>query len=152
MQKFHVETPARFGLPGFLLAVASLSVILIQLSAYFQPAEASSATVIGEFAAEIRKSAEGALSGERAPAPVPKPLRIALIVNVVALVAAGVAIVLGGMGLYRNGPHRLSCLALGIGTSTFLVQCVFWLAILICGVVLLVSVIENLGDIFDGWS
>jgi hypothetical protein len=56
---------------------------------------------------------------------------------------------LGDVGLYRNEPHRLSYLAVGIGLSAFVMQYVFWLAILICGIALLISIVENLGSIFD---
>lgn len=139
-----IETPtAKFGLAGFILGIASILVVLIQLSAFFEPQERSTGTVIGEIAADIKQSAARALSGE--PAPVPQDYT--LVITIAALCAASVAVVLGGIGLYRNEPHRLSYLAVGFGFSAFVMQFVFWLAIIICGIVLLVSIIGNLDSI-----
>jgi hypothetical protein len=38
-------------------------------------------------------------------------------------------------------------MAVGFGVSAFVAQYVFWLAILICGTVLLISIIANLDSI-----
>lgn len=149
MQQMTLEKRAKFGLLGFLLGVASLVVILIQLSALFEPQEKSSGSVIGEIAADIKQSAARVLAGEPAPEPTPAPQDFGQLITIAALCVAGVAVVLGGVGLYRNEPHRLSYLAVGIGVSAIVMQYVFWLAILICGVALLISIVENLGSFFD---
>ena len=131
-----------------MLGIASLVVILIQISAFFEPQEKSSGNVIGEIAAEIKQSALRALSGEPAPKPTPPPRDYSQFITIAALCVAGIAVVLGGIGLFRNEPRRLSYMAVGIGVSAFIMQYVFWLAILICGVALLISIIGNLDSIF----
>lgn len=138
MEQMLEKRLANFGLIGFMLGVASILVILIQLSAFFEPQEKSTGTVIGEIAAEIKLSASRALSGEPAPEPTPPPQDYNRLITIAALCVAGVAIALGGMGLYRNEPHRLPYLAVGLGVSAFVMLFVFWLAIVICAVVLLV--------------
>jgi hypothetical protein len=143
------DRPAKFGLVGFMLGIASLVIILIQLSAFFEPQEKSSGTVIGEIAADIKQSAARALTGEPAPKPTPRPQDYGQFITIAALCVAGIAVVLGGIGLYQNEPHRLSYMAIGIGVSALVMHYVFWLAMLICGVALLISVIENLDSIFD---
>jgi hypothetical protein len=143
-----IENPAKFGLIGFMLGVVSLVVILIQISSIFEPQETSSGTLIGEIAADIKSSAKRALSGQPAPEPAPTPKDYGQFITMAALCIAGLAVVLGGIGLYKNEPHRLSYLAVGFGVSAFLMQYVFWLALLICGVLLLISIIENLDSIF----
>lgn len=148
MEQTIEERPAKFGLVGFMLGIASLVVILIQLSAFFEPQEQSSGIIIGEIAADIKQSAARALAGEPAPELTPPPLDYSQFITIAALCLAGVAIMLGGFGLYRKEPHRLSYMAVGIGVSAFVVQYVFWLAILICGVALLISIIGNLDSIF----
>ncbi len=148
MQQMTDVPPAKFGLFGFILGVVSIVVILIQLSAFFEPQEEKSAgTIIGEIAADIKLSAARAISGEPAPVTAPPPPDYTQFIVAVALCAAGVAVVLGGIGLYRNEPHRLSYLAIGFGASAFVMQFVFWLAIIICAIALLVSIIENLDSI-----
>ena len=149
MQQTTEVQSAKFGLMGFMLGIVSLVVILIQLSVFFEPQEQSAGSTIGEIAAEIKLSAARALSGEPAPAPEPLPQDYARVITIAALCAAGIAAVLGGIGLYRNEPHRLSYMAVGFGVSAFVMQFVFWLAILICGIVLMISIIGNLGEILN---
>jgi hypothetical protein len=149
MQQVAIDKPAIFGLLGFLLGIASLVVILIQLSAFFEPQEQSSGSVIGEIAADIKQSAMRALSGDPAPEPTPPPKDFGQFITIAALCVAGLAVVLGGVGLYRNEPHRLSYLAVGIGVSAIVMQYVFWLAILFCSVALLISIVGNFDSIFD---
>jgi len=149
MEQTSDERRAKFGLIGFLLAIASLVVVLIQISAVFELQEKSIGSVLGEIAADIKQSAAGKLAGDPAPEPTPLPQDYSQFITIAAMCVAAVAAVLGGVGLYQNEPHRLSYLAIGFGVSAFFMQYVFWLSILICGVALLISVIENLGSIFD---
>ena len=143
------ERPATCGLVGFMLGIASLIVILIQFSALFEPQEKSSGSVIGEIAADIKQSAARALAGEPAPKPTPPPQDYSQFITIAALCVAGIAVALGGIGLYRKEPHRLSYMAVGIGVSAFVMQYLFWLAIMICGVALLISIIGNLDSIIE---
>lgn len=149
-QAFH-DRPAKFGLIGFMLGVVSILVILIQLSAFLEPQEKSSGAVIGEIAADIRQAATRALSGEPAPAPTAPdlPLDYYQLITVAALCAAGLAVGLGAVGLYRNEPSQLSYMAVGMGISAFVMFFVFWMALLICGMILLISIIRNLDSILD---
>ena len=149
MQKIAIDKLTKYGLIGFLLGIASLIVILNQLSTFFEPQAQSTGSVIGEIAADIKQSVARALSGEPAPKPTLPPQDFGQLATIVALCAAWLAVMLGDVGLYRNEPHRLSYLAVGIGISAFVMQYVFWLAILICGIALLISIVENLGSIFD---
>ncbi len=149
MEHTTENQPAKFGLVGFMLAIASLVIILIQLSAIFEPQEKSSGSVIGEIAADIKQSAARALTGEPSPKPTPPPPDYSQFITIAALCLAGIAVVLGGIGLYRNEPHRLSYLAVGVGVSALVMHYVFWLAILICGVALLISIIGNIENILD---
>lgn len=147
MQQITDMPPAKFGLIGFMLGVASLVAIVIQLSLFFEPQEKSAGTFIGEIAADIKQSAARALSGEPAPEITPPPPDYSQMITAAALCAAGIAVVLGGIGLYRNEPHRLPYLAMGFGVSAIVMQYVFWLAVLICGVALMISIIGNLDSI-----
>ncbi|MFD0860317.1 hypothetical protein [Roseovarius aquimarinus] len=149
MEQTTERRPAHFGLIGFILGVASLIVILMQLSAFFEPQEKTSGSIIGEIAADIKLSASRALAGEEAPEPAPLPRDNTRLISIVALCAAGLAAILGAVGLYRHEPYRLPYMAVGIGVSAFVMHYVFWLAILIGGIALLVSIIGNLDSIFE---
>lgn len=143
------DRPAKFGFVGFMLSIASLVVILIQISAFFEPQEKSAGSIIGEIAADIKQSAARALAGEPAPKPTPPPRDYRQFITIAALCVAAIAVVLGGIGLYRNEPHRLPYMAVGVGFSAFVMLYLFWLAVLIFGVALLISIIGNLDSIFD---
>lgn len=143
------QRPAQFGLVGFMLGAASLVVIVIQISFLFGPQEKSTGSVIAEIAADIKQSAARVLSGDPEPKPTPPPTDYSQIVTIAAMGIAGLAVVLGGIGLYRHEPHRLSYLAVGFGFSAIMMQYVFWLAMLICGVALLISIIRNLDSILE---
>jgi len=149
MQEMTASNPAKFGLIGFFLGVASLLVILIQLSAFFEPPKQSAGSVIGEIAADIKSSAKAALTGDPKPAPPPPAQDTSRLITIAALTIAALAITLGGIGLFKNEPHRLPYLAIGFGLSALLMQYVFWLAIIICAVALLTSILNNLDSIFE---
>lgn len=149
MEQVSVKQSAKYGLVGFLLSITSLVVVLIQLSAFFEPKEKSSATVIGEIAAEIKQSAARALTGKPAPEPSKQEPDYNKLITYIAIFMAGIAVVLGGIGLYRHEPHRLPYLAIGIGLSSIVMQFVFWLALIICSVVLLTTITKNLDGIFE---
>lgn len=154
MEDLATARPPKFGFIGFVLGVIALLVIMVQLSSLFEPVEPgpSAGQMIGEIAADIKQSAARALSGEPAPPPPPAPVDYGRYIVIAAMAIAAIAVVMGGVGLYQGEPHRLSYLAVGFGISAFVMQYFFWLAMLICGVVLLVSIMNNLGDIFDGWG
>lgn len=150
------EAPrAKFGLAGFFLAVASLLVVMLQLSSFFAPdpePQKTTGQVIGEIAADIRLSAQRALAGEPAPPPPPPapaaPDYSELVTNA-AMAAAALAVILGGIALYRHEPARLPMLAVGIGLSAVVMQYFFWLAMVICAAVIIGAIINNIGDILD---
>ena len=143
--------PAKFGFAGFVLGVLALLIVMIQLSSFFAPDEPgpSAGQVIGEIAADIKQSAARALAGEPAPEPEAPPVDYSGQIIIGAMFIAAIAIVLGGVGLYRHEPKRLSYLAVGFGISAFVMQYVFWLAVMICAVVLLISIVANLDSIID---
>jgi hypothetical protein len=149
MEQVIKEQPAKFGLIGFVLGIASLVVILIQFSAVFEPQEKRSGSVIGEIAADIKQSAARVLAGEPVPEPKSSPQNYSQFITIAALLGAAMSVMLGGLGLYRKEPHQLSYMAVGVGVSALVMQYVFWLAILICGVALLISIIGNLDSIFS---
>lgn len=144
VERMIEERPAKFGLIGFLLGGVRLVAIVIQLSAFSEPQEQTSGVVIREIAAEIKQSAARVLAGETDQARSAPALGYSRCITILALGIAGFVVVLGAIGLYRNEPYRLPYLAIGMGSSAVVIQYVFWLAVLICGVVLLISILDNL--------
>jgi len=146
---FPGERPASFGLVGVILTVVSLIVLMIQFSDIIAPEEKSSATTIGEIAAEIRLSAQRTLRGEPAPPAPPPPPDYRQAITIAAIGLAGLGIVLGAVGLFRREPPRLPAMAMGIGISAIVMQYFFWVAVMFCGALILVAIINNIGDILE---
>ncbi len=140
-----------FGLIGFILGLIALTLVAIQVSAIMDPPKQSAATSIGEIAAEIRDSAKRAISGEEAPAAAPQnDFSITQIMTVVGSVLGGLAAILGAVSLFRQEQRTLGLFAIGFGTGAIIMQYVFWLAVIICGALLLISIISNLDGILGG--
>lgn len=139
----------RFGLTGFLLALVAMVIAAIQVSAIMEPASQSAGVTIGEIAAEIRDAAQRRLSGQEAPKtpPAPDKMNITQILAIVGTVLATLGAIAGAVGLYKSEPKNLPMLAIGIGVGAIIMQYVFWLALIICAIVLMASVINNMDGI-----
>lgn len=151
MTPFATDRRPVWGLTAFLFAVLALIAVSLHVSDAFGPPEKSAATAIGEIAAEIRDSARRAMSGEAPPAPPAAAgwdAERALMLAVPLL--AGVAAFLGAVGLFRREPPTLPALAIGMGGAAFAMQYLFWLALIIGGVCLLVAIIGNIDGILGG--
>lgn len=140
-------TPAHWGLIGFVFGVAALCAAVVLTSGMLAPVpEQSVGTLIGEMARDIRNAATGVAS-----APVENPtMDLDALLAVLTPVLAVIAAVLGGISLFRHEPTALPKLAIGLGISAFVMQYAFWMAMLICGTVLLVAIVSNIGDILGG--
>ena len=142
------EAPqAHWGLIGFCFGACALLAAVMLTSGMMAPEpEQSIGTTIGEIARDIRQAATG---GSKSVAPVAEPSGFdgLGLLMIVTPILAGVATVLGGISLYRHEPKTLSKMAIAMGLSAVAMQFAFWLAVLICGTVLLVSIMSNMGGI-----
>jgi len=142
-----------WGLAGFIFGVLALVVVTFHISGTFSEPEPSAATQIGEVAAELRESAKRALSREERsakPAPAPSARDMTSILLVVVPILASIAAILGAIGLFRREAPTLSAIAITMGCSAFVMQYLFWLTIIIGGIVLLVVIVQNLDSILGG--
>jgi hypothetical protein len=131
-----------WGLAAFLVAAVALVAVTLHVSGIFAEPQRSAATTIGEIAAEIRDSARRAL------APPGWTAERALTFAVPIL--AGMASMLGAIGLFRREAPTLPAIAIGMGCCAFVMQYVFWLALVIGGFCLLVAIMNNIDGILGG--
>jgi len=139
-----------WGLAGLIVGLIAVALVTLSLSAIFEEPTPSAATQIGEMAAEIRKAATRSVMGIDQPKPETPAMTVAALVTVAIPVLAGLAALAGAIGLFRNEPRTLPLLAVGFGTSAFVMQYLFLLALVIGGVVLLVAIINNIEGILGG--
>jgi len=141
----------KFGLAGFLLALIALVIAAIQVSAVLEPPKKASSVSIGEIAADIRDAAQRRLAGEEAPQEAPavdQSIDMAQILTVIGTVLAVLGATAGAIGLYKSEPKNLPMLAIGVGIGAVVMQYIFWLALIICGVILLAAIVGGMEGIW----
>ncbi|MBB4286351.1 hypothetical protein [Roseospira goensis] len=133
-----------------ILGGAALLLVLIQFAAGpFAPQDSLGTTIV-DIASDIRDAAARKLAGEPKPEPQAPPWTIDRIMVVVALVAGGAALVVAAVGLLRGESPRALAVGAGLGAGAIVFQVAVWLALLIIGAMILVSILDNLGDILPG--
>lgn len=141
-----------FGLWAVLTGGLALVAVFIHMTAPMLEPAPSVASQIGEIAGDIRRSAWATVLGEADPAPEAAEEAVRWWVHL-ALVgpALGVAaLVLSLISGLRRENWRYPAYGAGLGAAAILFQFVWMVAVMIAGVVLLVAIIENIGDIFGG--
>lgn len=138
------------GLLAFFVAALALAAVTLHVSGVFSEPEQSAGQAIGQIAADIRDSARAALTGEEIAPPPERGWNWDRLVTLAVPVLAAIATILGGISLFRGEAPSLPRLAVMMGIGAFVMQFVFWLAVLICAVALLIAVIQNLDVILGG--
>ncbi|MBO6886096.1 MAG: hypothetical protein JJ869_21320 [Marivita sp.] len=103
------EQRARFGLVGFFFGIGALVVSILLISGALMPEpQQSVGTSIGEIARDIKAAAQGVFVENSEPvAPESKPFNPTKLLMILTPVLAGIAVVLGGISLFRHEPTVL---------------------------------------------
>lgn len=144
------DNPFRhWGMWGVMFGGLALVLVFVQIvGPSFEP-KPSVGQQVGEIAGEIKRSAWRTFLGLPKPET---PVVSASVWDYLALITPvlGVlAIVLSLVSAVRRENWRYPAYALGLGTSAIVFQFVWWVVLVVVGVMLLVAVMENLGDIFS---
>jgi hypothetical protein len=141
-----------FGWGHFAIGAGALALSLAVLHVFGGPfaPQPSVGTTVGEIAGEMRAAALRAVNGEPQPAPVPRGWDIDRVLLVAAPLLGVLAIVLSMVAALRREGLRLAGYGAALGIGAILFQLVWWIAALIAGVILLVAIVENIGDILGG--
>ncbi len=136
---------------SFAVGAAALLLVLVHFGAGpFAPQQRASVTV-GEIAAEMRKAATRKLLGKPNPAPKAKPWTIDRVLNLVAAMLAGLAVIAGIAGLVRRENWRLAAGGIVLGAGAVAFQFFTWAVLMVLGGLILIAIIQNIGDIIgDG--
>ena len=133
------------------LAFGALSLICV-FAQFALPAfetKPSVGTQIGEIAGEIKRSAWRSLLGLPRPEPEATTTPLWMYFAMVAPVLGIIAICLSAISAILRENWRFSVYATSFGVAAIVFQLFWWVALLVAGVVLLVSIIENLDSIFS---
>ena len=144
------QTPwAGLGWGHLAIGAGALALALAMLHVFGGPfaPQSSAATTVGEIAGEMRAAALRALNGEPQPAPVPRGWDIDRVLMLAAPLLGVVAVVLSIISALRREGWRTAGYGAALGVGAIVFQMVWWIAALIAGTLLLVAIIENIGDI-----
>lgn len=110
----------------------------------------SAAQTVGEIAGEIRASALRALRGEAAPPAAPRGWDVDRVLLVAAPMLGVVALVAAAISALVKDPWRLALSGAALGATAIVFQFVWWIAMLVLGVCLLIVILQNIGSILGG--
>jgi len=143
---------ASWGFIGFCFGALALLAAVMMTSGMMAPTpepQQSIGTTIGEIARDIRAAATGSPT-HVADAPKIETFDLIGVLLIVTPILGGIATVLGGISLFRHEPTTLPKMAIAMGIGAIVMQYALWLALLVCGTVLLVSIISNMDGILGG--
>lgn len=132
-------------------ALALVLAMLVIFAGPFAPQQ-SVGTTIGDIAGDIVSAARRSVQGLEQPAPAPRGWDIDRILATLAPILGVGAVVLAVLSAVTREPWRLASYGAALGGAAIVVQVIWWVALLICGIVLLVAIIENLGGIVEGFG
>ena len=144
--------PDGLGWGHVAMGAGALALALAMLTVFGGPfaPQPSVGTTVGEIAGEMRAAALRAVNGEPQPAPVPRGWDIDRILMLAAPLVGVMAIVLSMIAALRGERYRLAGYGAALGTGAIVFQFVWWIALLIAGTILLVSIIQNIDGILGG--
>lgn len=134
---------------GMLFGAAALMLVLVQFWAGpFAPQQQASVS-IGEFAAEISKSAARELLGKPQPAPEARPWDIDRILHSVAAGLAGMAVVIGMLSYLLRESIAPAGFAILLGSAAIVFQLFTWMILVVMGTLIIVAIIYNFQEIIE---
>ncbi|MCP5084385.1 MAG: hypothetical protein GY948_22070 [Alphaproteobacteria bacterium] len=141
--------PNSFGLLAMALAAIGLVVAVIQLSAGPFEAQEPVEKTIAETAVAIKDAAKRAVTGQKAPEPVvvSSGMNIDDMIGIAVIIFAAAGMAMALVALFRKETQTPAYVGFSLGAGVLLMAYLQWIALLICGAIILVAIINNLGDI-----
>ncbi|VAX07848.1 hypothetical protein MNBD_ALPHA03-1971 [hydrothermal vent metagenome] len=146
VQEMSLPRPVA-GYFGIVFGAAALLLVMAHFWAGpFAPQQRTTVS-IGEFAAEIQKSAKRRLAGGPRQERKIRPWTIDRTLKVVVSVLAGLALILGVVGFVRKEAGRPAIGAVTLGVAAIGFQLFTWVVLAVLGTMIVVAILANIGDI-----
>lgn len=144
--------PSPFRKVGFWAVLAGgLAMILVfaQIAGpSFEPSP-SAGERVGEIAGEMKRAAWRTFLGLPKPEPEVQAVSVWSYLAMIAPVFGVFAVILAVISGIKREHWRLATYGASLGIGAIVFQFLWWIALLVMGVVLLVAIIENLGEFFS---
>lgn len=138
-----------WGISAVVLGGLALLVSMIVIFAGPFAPQHSVGTSIGKIIGEISLSAMNTVRGNDLPPPQTPPWNIDRVLMVTGPVLAVLGFIAAIVAAFRHDPWRLPAYGTLLGVAAITLQFLWWVALLIAGVVLLVSILENGASFLD---
>lgn len=122
--------------------LAMIISMLVIFGGPFAPQQ-SVGTSIGKIIGEISLSAMNTVRGNELPAPQTPPWNIDRVLMVTGPALAVIGFIAAIVSTFKQEPWRLPTYGTMLGVAAITMQFLWWVALLIAGVILLSSIIEN---------
>jgi len=138
-----------WGFWALILGALGIIAVFIPIAGpSFEPTP-SIGTQIGEVAGEIKRAAWRSFFGMAQPAPEVAEVTWKDWLPLAGPVLGAIAVVLAVISGIRGEDRRFFGYGLGLGATAILFQFIWMVALLIVGVMLLIAILHNIGDIFS---
>ncbi|MEL6572050.1 MAG: hypothetical protein AAFQ64_10345 [Pseudomonadota bacterium] len=138
-----------WGFWALVMGALGVIAVFIQIAGPSLDPTPSVGTQIGEVAGEIRRAAWRSFFGMAQPEPEVVQVTWKDWLPVVGPVLGAIAVVLAVISGIRGEDRRFVGYGLGLGATAILFQFIWMVALLIVGVMLLIAILHNIGDIFS---
>lgn len=139
----------KVGVWAILTGALALVLVFAQIVGPSLEPHPSAATQVGEMAGQIKRAAWRTFLGLPKPEPEVVSASIWDYFALAAPILGVLSILLAVVSGLKREHWRLPTYATGLAVGAIVFQYFWWMALLIAGVVVLVAVIENIGDIFS---
>lgn len=147
------ESPfRRWGFWGVILGAAALILVFIQIFGPMLDPAPSAGAQIGEIAGDIKRAAWRSFFGLAPDAPEPQEAPFSIYLAMAAPIIGVIAVVLSLISGVMRENWRYAAYGTGLGASAILFHFFWWVALLFAAVLIIVAIIENIGEIFSFWS
>ncbi|MEO0918134.1 MAG: hypothetical protein AAFY31_14285 [Pseudomonadota bacterium] len=140
-----------WGLWAVTLGALSLVLVLMHIGLPMSEPAPPVGTQIGEIAGDMARASWRSFFGLEPEVQVvePQPVPFSVYLGYVGAALGVVAVVLAMIsGIMRENWHY-AVYGTGLGASAVFFYFFWWIAVLICGVLMLIAIIENLGSFFS---
>lgn len=147
-----VADPSPFRNVGFwAIVVGGLAMVLVfaQIAAPSFETSPSAGERVGEIAGEMKRAAWRSFLGLPKPEPEVQATPFVVYLAMIAPVFGGLAVILAVVSGVKRENWRFATYGACLGVGAIVFQFLWWVALLVAGMVLLVAIIENLGEFFS---
>ena len=139
----------KWGPWAVLTGALALTLVFAQMVGPSLQPGPSAATQVGAIAGELKRLAWRTFLGLSSLKPEPEPVTVWTYLAFAAPLLGIVAVLLSLVSGVLRENWRYSVYGACLGAAAILFQYFWWLALLIAGVLLLIAIIENIGEIFS---